>query len=256
MSPSRDRERRAGTGAAADARVSARWACWPSRAPRSALAGWFLRVARPADQLRLAPTRCPRRAQDGPRSPCSCGALLAAGAAAGVWIWRRAAGLDVIERASRRLAPLCLAAFVPLLFHWQLWAGGPRELTFLVMVGGVRPGAAGADARRAGDAAACCRRAGAPASTRSARASRRALARMPWLPLAIVGVAVIGYAIVFLDHHHPEPLRLGTAGYDLGIENNLVWNAAHFNAPAVQDVGDRRPERRRTSAITRRTSRI
>ena len=49
-----------------------------------------------------------------------------------VWLARRAAGLDAVERVSRRLAPLCLAAFVPLLFHWQLWTG-PRELTFAVL---------------------------------------------------------------------------------------------------------------------------
>src|SRR5262249_14842761 len=42
------------------------------------------------------------------------------------------AGLNAIERVSRRLAPLCLAAFVPLLFHWQLWTGA-REISFAAL---------------------------------------------------------------------------------------------------------------------------
>src|SRR5262245_41021693 len=60
------------------------------------------------------------------------GAVAAAGCGLGVWVARRAAGLDAVDRVSRRLAPLCLAAFVPLLFQWQLWTG-PRELTFAAL---------------------------------------------------------------------------------------------------------------------------
>jgi uncharacterized membrane protein len=157
-------------------------------------------------------------------------ALVATGAAAGVWIWRRAAGLDLIERASRRLAPLCLAAVVPLLFHWQLWVGNPRELTYLVMVG------AFVLALQALTRVALLTPPVLPASWREridavrARVAAR-LNRLPWLPLALVGVAVIGYSAYFSVITIQNHFRLGTAGYDLGIENNLVWNAAHFNAP-------------------------
>ncbi|HVV49625.1 MAG TPA: DUF2079 domain-containing protein, partial [Polyangia bacterium] len=52
-----------------------------------------------------------------------------------------------------------------------------------------------------------------------------------WLPPSLVILGVLGYAIYFsiitiLNHY-----RLQTYGYDLGIENNLVWNASHFNKP-------------------------
>ena len=62
----------------------------------------------------------------------------------------------------------------------------------------------------------------------------------------------IYFSIITIQNHY----NLQTSGYDLGIENNLVWNAAHWNAPLFKTSVHRRPERRRTSAFTRRTSRI
>ena len=193
------------------------------------LAGWFFRSHDKLTSYVGANVLAPGSRQKILLTMFVC-ALLAAGAAAGVLIRRRAAGLDVIERASRRLAPLCLAAVVPLLFHWQLWVGSPRELTYLVMV------AAFVLALQALTRVALETAPVLPAHWRAridavrARVAAR-LDRMPWLPLAIVGVAVIGYSAYFSIITIQNHVRLGTAGYDLGIENNLVWNAAHFNAP-------------------------
>ena len=192
------------------------------------LAGWFFRSHEKLMSYVGSNVLVPSARQKILLTMFVCG-LVAAGVAAGVWIWRRAAGLDLIERASRRLAPLCLAAVVPLLFHWQLWVG-PRELTYLVMVGGF------ALALQALTRVALLTPPVLPAHWRQRFAPLRArvaarLARMPWLPLAIVGVAVIGYSAYFTVITVMNHFRLGTAGYDLGIENNLVWNAAHFNAP-------------------------
>jgi hypothetical protein len=97
------------------------------------LAGWFFRSHAKLTSYVTSNVLPPAARQKILLTMSVC-ALLAVGTAAAVWIWRRAAGLDVIERASRRLAPLCLAAVVPLLFHWQLWVGGQTELTYLVMV--------------------------------------------------------------------------------------------------------------------------
>ena len=109
------------------------------------------------------------------------GVLVAVLATLAMWLRRRAAGLDAVERASRRLAPLCLAAFVPLLFHWQLWTG-PRELSFVVAGVGLRAVAAGADAGRAGRAAAAAGAHARRASTPSAPTPPTRSARLPWLP--------------------------------------------------------------------------
>src|SRR6476661_8931071 len=93
-----------------------------------ALAAWFLG----------ARARLPVYVYDNSLPPASrklviaclfAGALASGGSGLGVWIARQAAGLDLIERVARRLAPLCLTAFVPLLFQWELWTG-QREMSF------------------------------------------------------------------------------------------------------------------------------
>ncbi|HXU03793.1 MAG TPA: DUF2079 domain-containing protein [Polyangia bacterium] len=157
------------------------------------------------------------------------GAILAAGWGAGMWIARRAAGLDAVERASRRLAPLCLAAFAPLLLHWQLWTG-PRELTFAVLAAGF--GLSLQALMRVSLAAPPLLPAHLRARIDAARADLAAwLASVPWLPTAIVVVAVLRHAIFFSNLTIRNHFAMQTAGYDLGIENNLVWNAAHWNGP-------------------------
>ena len=157
------------------------------------------------------------------------GAVLAAGVGLVVWVRRRADGLDAIDRAARRLAPLCVAAFVPLLLHWQLWTG-PREITFAVLVS-VFGLSLQALTRVALDAPPLL-----SASLRARLAAARTevagfLARAPWLPTAIVAIAVVRYVIYFSIITIRNHFNLQTSGYDLGIENNLVWNAAHWNGP-------------------------
>jgi len=157
------------------------------------------------------------------------GALAAGGAGLVTWAARRAAGLEAIERVARRLAPLCLAAFVPLLFHWQLWTG-PRELTFAVLASafGLSLQALMRVALTAPPLLSPERRTQIGAFRRDVAA---ALAHVPWLPTAVVGLAVLRYAIYFSIVTIRNHYNLQTAGYDLGIENNLVWNAAHWNGP-------------------------
>ena len=55
--------------------------------------------------------------------------------------------------------------------------------------------------------------------------------RLPWLPTATVAGGAFAYAVYFSIITIQNHYRLGTSGYDLGIENNLVWNAAHANGP-------------------------
>ena len=118
---------------------------------------------------------------------------------------------------------------MPLFFNWELWYQG-RELTFLGLVSVFVLGLQGL-LRVSFEAGPIL-----PASlrTRLVLPVSRALARLGavrWLPFAIVVLGWVGYTIYFsvitLQHH----FRLETMGWDLGIENNLVWNAAHFNRP-------------------------
>ena len=194
------------------------------------LAGWFLRSRDAIASYVSANALVPTARQKIVLSMAIC-ALVVAGVGAALLIWRRRSdGLDLVERVSRRCAPLCLAAVVPLLFHWQLWVGGQREMTYLILVAAFGLSLQGL-LRVAFETAPVL-----PVRWREridalrGRAAAR-LNRMPWLPLALVGVGVIGYSAYFSIITIQNHFRLGTAGYDMGIENNLVWNAAHFNAP-------------------------
>ena len=207
-----------------------------------ALALWFLARARPPARLRLQQHAAGRRAQDGRRHavrgrrrrlrlrPRACGSR---GAPPG---WTRSNAI------ARRLAPLCLAAFVPLLLHWQLWTG-PREMTFAVLASAFglalqalmrvalaappllpAPLRARLDAARADVAAAARARAlAAGGDRRDRRAPPRDL---------------------LLDHHDPEPLHDADGRLRPGHREQPGLERRPLERAAVQDVrADGRPDR-------------
>ena len=193
-----------------------------------ALALWFL-AARGRLPVYVYSNTLPAGARKIAVATLFAGAVVAFGCGLGVWIARRAAGLDAVERIARRLAPLCLAAFAPLLLHWQLWTG-PREMTFAVLASAF--GLALQALMRVALAAPPLLPAPLRARLDAARADVAAtVARVPWLPAAVVAIAVLRHAIFFSNITIRNHFVMQTAGYDLGIENNLVWNAAHWNGP-------------------------
>jgi uncharacterized membrane protein len=192
------------------------------------LAVWFWRAADRLPGYVVSNTLMPHARKFVMGDLFGCAAV-AAIAGLVVMLWRRAAGLDAAERVARRLAPLSLIGFVPLLFHWQLWYAG-RELTFLAMVGGFVLTLQGLMRLSLETPPILPARLRAPLDA-GLRAAAIRIARVPWLPTAIVVTGVLGYAIYFSIITIQNHYRLQTYGYDLGIENNLVWNAAHFNAP-------------------------
>ncbi|HVY40618.1 MAG TPA: hypothetical protein VHM31_21920, partial [Polyangia bacterium] len=187
------------------------------------LAGWFVRV-----QDRLLPyvtsNALPPRARKFVIGDIAAGALLLPLIGLVAILWKRLGGLGAVERVARRLAPLSLIGLVPLFFNWELWYQG-RELTFLGLVSVFLLGLQGLwrVSLEAGPIlpARVRARVVAPLSRGLAR-----LATVRWLPFTIVVLGWVGYTIYFsvitLQHHY----RLETMGWDLGIENNLVWNAA------------------------------
>jgi uncharacterized membrane protein len=160
------------------------------------------------------------------------GALIALGIGAGVWLrWRRREGAVLVHRLARRVAPLLLIGLLPGLLDWRLWAG--HELTMLVWIA-IFALSLQALARVAFatdpvlDEVLPRRLARVVAAGRRLRTrGRQALAGARWLPWTIVWLAVLGYAVHFAYHTIQTHYRLGTASLDLGLENNLVWNAAH-----------------------------
>jgi len=152
----------------------------------------------------------------------AAGAALAAVLGALVVLGRTDRGLDLLSRIACRFAPLCLVGLLPLLFKWEIWVG--RDLAFLVLAslfglglqGLMRvalstPPVLGADL------------------SKLRLWQRGALPILCWsgLPLTIACLAASLCAAYFgyytVAYHH----NVHTSGYDLGIETNLIWNAAH-----------------------------
>ncbi|HSZ83652.1 MAG TPA: DUF2079 domain-containing protein [Polyangia bacterium] len=129
-----------------------------------------------------------------------------------------------------RLAPLALAAFVPLLLSWELWVG--RELTFLWLAAVFGLGLQGL-ARAAFSAPPLGLFGRWTAGPRAA--GRRFVNRHPRLVanlptgLTILGAAAYAAyfgAVTIISHHD-----LRTSSFDLGLEENILWNALHGGRP-------------------------
>jgi uncharacterized membrane protein len=154
-------------------------------------------------------------------------------------VWRRRAGLDIAYRLARRNAPLLLAGMLPLFCNWRFWNG--RELDYLVTLGTVslslvaltRYALEGAPVapqwpsriRKRLSLALNGRVRGWFQSTGSFL--RRVCVWRHW-PLLVVCTGVAACAAFFSFHTIQTHYKLGTAAFDLGIEHNLVWNAAHW----------------------------
>lgn len=145
-----------------------------------------------------------------------------------VWVARRGAinGLR-LRSIAWRLSPLLIVGLVPTLFDWQLWSG--RDLAFLTLAAALTWAL-----RRLVLLAAAepplgvfPRLAAALPSLRSLPSERVQRWFALGLPTLVTWLAALGYAVFFAfrtieNHHH-----LGTSAFDLGLEENLVWNLLH-----------------------------
>ncbi|HMI88083.1 MAG TPA: DUF2079 domain-containing protein [Polyangiaceae bacterium] len=157
------------------------------------------------------------------------GALVPVLAAIAVLVRKREQGLDLVYRVSHRASPFMLAGIVPLFFRWQLWSPG-RELTFLALVAGFGL-ALQALMRISLSTPPIFGDAGRAFLHQRLEPLRRSITRWPPLPFALVLVASTAYAFYFSKLTIENHYLLGTSGHDLGIENNLIWNAVHFTGP-------------------------
>ncbi|HEX4338001.1 MAG TPA: DUF2079 domain-containing protein [Polyangiaceae bacterium] len=145
-----------------------------------------------------------------------------------------------LRRAAHRFAPVGVVGFLPLLFQWKAWQG--RDVEFLSLVAlAAMVLQAGVRARLAAEpfgpevaAGAKLRRRLSDLAARFPRAAERA-------PLFVVCAGALAYTIHFsyytIAWHHSV-----RSGYDLALENNLVWNIVHGgqfykSAPLVGPVG-------------------
>lgn len=185
-----------------------------------ALAGWALRAG-PLMTNHVMSNALPRSMRMTTLLDLAIGAVLGMCLGGLLAVYRRA-GPDVVWRLSRRLSPLSLVCLLPPLWDYRLWK--QRELTFLLLVALLLIAA-----QRLFSFAF----AGPPVFPqlgRPAWASRvaKSLASARALPLLIVIAGSIGYAVFFSYFTIRNHYRLGTAAMDLGIEDNLLWNAMHW----------------------------
>jgi len=162
----------------------------------------------------------PLRCRDHAIGAMVAGVALAVIFGAILVLLRRARGADLLDRVARRCAPLCLAGLVPLLFNWRLWAD--RDAVFvctaaifglalqgLMRVSLAAPSVFGIDV------------------SRLLKQLPLALLRWRSLPLLIsclAGAFCAAYFGYFTVLNHYD---LHTSAYNLGVETNLVWHAAH-----------------------------
>jgi uncharacterized membrane protein len=153
------------------------------------------------------------------------GAALALTLGAALLFARRPHGLDALRRLAFRCAPLVLAGFVPLLFHWRLWV--ERDLAFLVLAAVFLLALLGL-VRLAQSSEPLLRRTFASGVRARASAALRRVRELRWLPLLLVTVAALGYSVYFSIQSLNTHYRIETSVYDLGVENNVVWHAVNW----------------------------
>ncbi len=144
--------------------------------------------------------------------------------------------LKRLSGVAARLAPLLLAGILPYMFRWQLWQA--RELTFGVLVSVLAFGIHAALLTSLNAPPLFGARL-IPVMRGLERASRRVEG---FLPLSLVLLAGIGYASFFSYHTIQNHHNLRSASFDLGLENNLLWNLVHRgqfmkSSPLVGPVG-------------------
>ncbi len=145
---------------------------------------------------------------------------------AATFAWKRRQGLDVVERLVRRASPLALAGLLPFLFDVRLWDG--RELEFLLLAAALGFGA-WASARAVFETAPVFP--GIAGRGRALLARARARLARPFArldaPLLVAVAGACAYAVYFSAITIENHRNLGTCSFDLGLEDNLMWNLVH-----------------------------
>jgi uncharacterized membrane protein len=135
---------------------------------------------------------------------------------------RRIAGR--IDEIGRRLAPIAVLALLPMLLDWKVWRD--RDIDFLLLVL-VFAFAANRCVRLAIDAPPVFRPGIGEFLTRVEEALSRSRIRTGPFATGIVLLASAGYAFFFSFFTIRYHRNLHTTSFDLGLEENILWNIIH-----------------------------
>jgi len=130
-----------------------------------------------------------------------------------------------LELAAVRLSPLLFVGLLPFLFRWQIWV--TRELTLGVFVsaGGFALHGSLLASLKAGELA----RGGVRSPMRRSIAALFERAAR-WAPITLVSLGAAAYAAFFSYHTVMHHRSLLTSSFDMGLEDNLLWNVIHGGA--------------------------
>jgi uncharacterized membrane protein len=144
-----------------------------------------------------------------------------------LFLWKR--DLSVLERLVRRLSPMALATLVPLLFDVRLWSGWELVFLPLALVFGFGTWAAARAVLETEPAFPELAVRGRALRGRLIARRRRfdpLLARVD-VPLVVVVAAACAYVAYFSAVTIEGHRNLGTSSFDMGLEDNLMWNLVH-----------------------------
>ncbi|HEX3343861.1 MAG TPA: DUF2079 domain-containing protein [Polyangiaceae bacterium] len=157
------------------------------------------------------------------------GVALVAGALVLGALFLRRRDLGVVERLVRRLSPLALAALVPLLFDVRLWSGWELVFLPLALVFGFGTWAAARAVLETPPAFPGLAGRGRTLRHHVAAARRRAASLLAGVdaPLLVAVMGACAYAVYFSAITIEAHRNLGTSSFDMGLEDNLMWNLVH-----------------------------
>ncbi len=144
------------------------------------------------------------------------------------WSVRARTEESTVQRAwrfARRAAPLGPLALMPCLLNWKLWQHHDLTFLVLVLVDSLALGVAVTAALRAGPSGAEARL-GARLTAAKAFQGWVRLTAQRRLWLSLVGAAAAAYAVWFSYHTVVWHLSV-RSGYDLAIQDNILWNLLH-----------------------------
>ncbi|HET7545152.1 MAG TPA: DUF2079 domain-containing protein [Polyangiaceae bacterium] len=130
-----------------------------------------------------------------------------------------------LELAAIRLSPLLFVGLLPFLFRWQIWVSRELTLGVFVSAGGIAFPASVRASLRAAEKA----RAGVESPFRRAMAALLERAAS-WAPLTLVSLGAAAYALFFSYQTVLHHRSLLTSSFDMGLEDNLLWNLIHGGA--------------------------
>lgn len=153
------------------------------------------------------------------------GGAVAVPATTTLWRALRGGSVENLWRVARRLSPLAVAGFIPLIYNRLLWTSKDIPGLLLILCAGLLFERAVRASLSAGPCILPSR------WQTTCRRQWTRLAELRLLPLLVVVGVSLAYVCFFSLYSTRIYYRLGSRAFDLGIENNLLWNASTFSAP-------------------------